>query len=68
MGRFVEKVLFPGGHLSWEQFNKVKHVLSYILYTVNICCFSPHRFVCKLEMYSINTGVLLLTYNSAICH
>jgi hypothetical protein len=31
---------------------------------VKICCFSPHLFVCKLEMYSINTGVLLLTFHS----
>jgi len=38
--------------------------LSYIHYTVKICCFSPHRFVYKLEMYSINTGVLLLTFHS----
>jgi hypothetical protein len=30
MGRFVKKLLFPGGHLSWEQLNKVKHALSYM--------------------------------------
>ena len=40
--------------------------MSYIHYTLysKICCLSPHRFVCKLEMYSINTGVLLLTFYS----
>jgi len=66
MGRFVKKLLFPRGLLSWEQFNKLT-MSCHILYTINICCFSPDRFVCKLEMYSINADDLLLTLYSENC-
>ena len=50
--------------LSWEQLNKLHMLFSCILHRVKICYFSPRRSVCKLEMYSINTGVLLLTFYS----